>query len=100
MIASEELYKVVSDGHYIYKYSPTAAIFFMPLTLLPYGLAKFVYWISLTFLLIVVLQKLYNQIIVLVALGLLYLKFEKKTAICFSRNVSTDYAHPIICFHQ
>jgi hypothetical protein len=50
----------------------------MPLTLLPFGLAKLVYWISLTFLLIVVLQKLYNQIIVLVALGLLFLKFEKR----------------------
>jgi len=43
----ENLYRPVEDGHYYYKYSPTAAVFFLPLGLLPVIPAQVVYWLFL-----------------------------------------------------
>lgn len=47
------LYRYVEDGHYIFKYSPTSAIYFIPLIILNFGVAKIFYWLLLTFLIIV-----------------------------------------------
>lgn len=35
------------DGHYSYKYSPAAAVLFLPLQLFPFDAAKAVYWVAL-----------------------------------------------------
>lgn len=47
------LYRYVEDGHYVFKYSPTSAIYFIPLTILNFEVAKIVYWLFLTFLIVV-----------------------------------------------
>lgn len=43
--ASETLYQI-EDGHYMFKYLPSAALFYLPLSFLPLSLAKF-FWYSL-----------------------------------------------------
>jgi hypothetical protein len=60
MLQGNELYRIASDGHYVYKYSPTAGMYFIPLTILPFGAAKIVYWLLLTAIAIVVLQLLFR----------------------------------------
>lgn len=64
LISSSELYGIALDeeGHYIYKYSPSTAFFFIPLTILPLQIAKISYWISLTFFMIISLFVLKNQV--------------------------------------
>ena len=47
------LYRYVEDGHYVFKYSPTSAVYFIPLTILNFDIAKIVYWLFLTFLIVV-----------------------------------------------
>jgi len=44
VIAGETLYRA-SDGHLQFKYSPPSALFFAPLSFLPYGPAKLVWYI-------------------------------------------------------
>jgi hypothetical protein len=44
ILNGENLY-TFSDGHYRYKYSPVAAIYFIPFSLIPLYISKFVYWI-------------------------------------------------------
>ncbi len=44
LINSENLYRPDIDGHYYYKYSPTAALYFVPAALLPLELAKVLHW--------------------------------------------------------
>lgn len=63
LISSSELYGIALDqeGHYIYKYSPSAVFFFIPLTILPLQIAKISYWISLTFFMIISLSGLQKQ---------------------------------------
>lgn len=46
----KNLYRYVEDGHYVFKYSPVSAAFFIPLLLLPFSLAKIVYWLFLSFI--------------------------------------------------
>lgn len=48
LVAGEDLYQGESDGFYRYKYSPTAALYFVPLGVLPLYLAKVIYWILLS----------------------------------------------------
>ena len=48
ILHSENLYRIQSDGHYIFKYSPTSAVYFIPFTLVPLVIAKFLYWILLS----------------------------------------------------
>lgn len=53
MMGGEEIYDVTVDNssyHYVYKYSPPAAISFIPLTIFSFSFSKFLYWIFLTFL--------------------------------------------------
>ncbi|MEJ8803343.1 glycosyltransferase family 87 protein [Pontibacter sp. H249] len=61
MLQTKQLYRIASDGHYVYKYSPTAALYFVPFALLPFGVAKIMFWALLTILTIVVLKVLYKQ---------------------------------------
>jgi hypothetical protein len=48
IIQGENLYRIQSDGYYIFKYSPTSAIFFIPYLIFPFWLAKYIYWFVLT----------------------------------------------------
>jgi hypothetical protein len=48
LVAGENLYQGAADGFYRYKYSPTAAAYFIPLAVLPLNLAKVAYWVLLS----------------------------------------------------
>ena len=48
ILQGENLYRGESDGFYHYKYSPTAALYFAPLGVLPLHLAKVIYWVLLS----------------------------------------------------
>jgi len=50
IIHSENLYQGEIDGFYKYKYSPTAALFFMAFGIIPLVLAKMLYWVFLSFI--------------------------------------------------
>lgn len=50
LLKGKNLYRIVDDGHYIFKYSPTSAALFIPFLIFPFGIAKIVYWLFLTFL--------------------------------------------------
>jgi hypothetical protein len=60
MLHSAELYSVAEDGHYVYKYSPVAGLYFVPFAILSYPVAAATYWILLTVLLIVGLKVFYT----------------------------------------
>ncbi|MHB1325276.1 MAG: glycosyltransferase family 87 protein [Thermoleophilia bacterium] len=45
ILAGENLFRPVRDGYYSYKYSPTAAIAFIPFSLIPFQAAEVVYWL-------------------------------------------------------
>ncbi|WP_266205333.1 glycosyltransferase family 87 protein [Pontibacter kalidii] len=60
MLRGSEIYRIASDGHYVYKYSPTAGLYFIPFTLVPFAAAKIVYWLLLVLLAIVVLHFLFQ----------------------------------------
>jgi hypothetical protein len=55
-----ELYNVAEDGHYVYKYSPVAGLYFIPFALLNYPAAAALYWSLLTVLLIAGLKVFYT----------------------------------------
>lgn len=61
MLQGEEIYRIEADGHYVYKYSPTAGLYFIPLTLLPFSAAKIFFWLFLLFLTVAVLQVLFQM---------------------------------------
>ena len=48
LLSGDSLYRIQSDGHYIFKYSPVSALLFIPFTLLPFGIAKYFFWIFVT----------------------------------------------------
>jgi hypothetical protein len=53
MVNGEELYRAVEDDpneHYVYKYSPPAALLFIPFILPGFTVSKFLYWAFLTFI--------------------------------------------------
>ncbi|WP_276495674.1 glycosyltransferase family 87 protein [Pontibacter litorisediminis] len=60
MLRGGEIYRIASDGHYVYKYSPTAGLYFIPFTLLPFMAAKTMYWLLLVLLAIAVLHTLFQ----------------------------------------
>jgi hypothetical protein len=49
LIHGENLYQPDVDGHYYYKYSPTAAIYFIPSAIFPDTPAKVLHWIVMAF---------------------------------------------------
>lgn len=53
----QNLYQIPDDGHYIFKYSPVSALFFIPLKWFPLATAKIIYWMisSLAFCYVLVL---------------------------------------------
>jgi hypothetical protein len=52
MIEGTAIYRIESDGHFVYKYAPSAALYFIPFVCLGFGLSKWVYWLILTALLV------------------------------------------------
>ena len=48
LLDGENLYRAAEDGHFVFKYSPTAAILFVPFALLPLWLAKIFYWLFIS----------------------------------------------------
>ena len=48
VLEGNNLYQFVEDGHYVFKYSPVSAIFFIPITIFSLGAAKIIYWFFLT----------------------------------------------------
>ncbi|MDP3444171.1 MAG: glycosyltransferase family 87 protein [Ignavibacteria bacterium] len=48
ILRGENLYRISEDRHYIFKYSPTSALFFIPFTLLSFTASKYIYWLGLT----------------------------------------------------
>ena len=48
LINSENLYRHSEDGFYIFKYSPVSALIFIPFTLFSFDVAKVIYWIFLS----------------------------------------------------
>ena len=48
LLQGENLYRIESDGFYVFKYAPASAIFFLPFTIVPFALAKYLYWVFLT----------------------------------------------------
>lgn len=48
LINSENLYRHPEDGHYIFKYSPVSALIFIPFTLFSFEVAKIIYWLFLS----------------------------------------------------
>lgn len=61
-VQGQELYRVKEDGHYVFKYSPTNAIYFIPFILLPFTTAKVIYWLLLTLLIIYSLNTYYSLV--------------------------------------
>ena len=53
MIEGGPIYRIDTDGHFVYKYAPTAALFFIPFTLISFELSQWLFW----FLLALVLGK-------------------------------------------
>jgi len=49
LLRGENLYREAEDGHFVFKYSPTAALLFIPFSLAPLWLAKILYWLFLSF---------------------------------------------------
>lgn len=52
LLEAKTLYRYVEDGHYIFKYSPTSAVYFIWTTFLSFENAKIVYWLFQTFLVV------------------------------------------------
>lgn len=57
LLEGKPLFKVIADGHYVFKYSPTFAFFSIPLSILPLQVAKIVYWLILTTVFALILKK-------------------------------------------
>jgi len=50
---SENLYRHAEDGHYIFKYSPVSALIYLPFTLFSFGVAKIMYWLFLSGIIVI-----------------------------------------------
>jgi hypothetical protein len=57
----QNLYQITSDGHYIFKYSAVSAIYFLPLSWLPFEAAKVVHWILSSFVFCVILYLVFRM---------------------------------------
>jgi len=49
LIDGQNLYRIESDGDYVFKYAPTSALYFSPFLALPLNIAKVTYWLFLCF---------------------------------------------------
>ena len=45
VLSGDELFRPVRDGYYSYKYSPTAALIFVPFSLIPFAASEVIYWL-------------------------------------------------------
>jgi len=64
ILQGQNLYRIGADGFYLFKYSPVSAIFFIPLAILPFGIAKVVYWLFCSFIMMACINlplRLVNQ---------------------------------------
>lgn len=52
IFSGNNLYKITEDGHYVFKYSPTSALYFLPFIIFPFYVAKIIYWVFLSFVVI------------------------------------------------
>lgn len=52
IISGMNLYRYPEDLHYIFKYSPTSATFFIPFLIMPLAVAKVTYWFLLSFVIV------------------------------------------------
>jgi hypothetical protein len=59
-LKGDALYRTKDDGHFIFKYSPTSAFYFIPLALLPYQVASVLFWLILTLVLTYILAAFYS----------------------------------------
>ena len=48
LLDGNNLFQYAEDGHYVFKYSPVSALFFIPFTIFSIGTAKVIYWFVLT----------------------------------------------------
>ena len=48
MLDGAEIYRIAADEHFVYKYAPAAALYFLPFLLVGFGAAKVLYWLLLT----------------------------------------------------
>ena len=48
MLEGAEIYRIESDGHFVYKYAPSAALYFLPFLIVGFGLSKWLFWALLT----------------------------------------------------
>lgn len=46
------LYQIEADGHFVFKYSPTSSIYFLPFIPFPFSISKIIYWLLLCVLLV------------------------------------------------
>lgn len=42
------LYQIEADGHFVFKYSPTSSIYFLPFALFSFNVSKIIYWVFLS----------------------------------------------------
>jgi len=98
IIKGETLYRA-SDGHLQYKYSPASALFFSLFTLLPYEIAKFIWYLSELFFLFLSLIISYEILpskqkkkgLVIIFSLLVLVKF-------FGREIELGQINIFICF--
>lgn len=52
IFAGSELYQIEEDGHFVFKYSPTSSIYFIPFIVFPFSISKIIYWLFLCALMV------------------------------------------------
>lgn len=60
MIEGGPIYRIDTDGHFVYKYAPTAALFFIPFTLISFEISQWLFWFLLALVLGKTLYLLYS----------------------------------------
>jgi len=48
MLEGADIYRIDSDGHFVYKYAPSAALYFLPFLPLGFAFSKVLFWLLLT----------------------------------------------------
>lgn len=48
MADGQNLYRIESDGDYVFKYAPASALYFLPFLALPLNVAKIIFWLILS----------------------------------------------------
>ncbi|MEZ5197291.1 MAG: glycosyltransferase family 87 protein [Bacteroidales bacterium] len=48
LLAGENLFRIPEDDFYVFKYSPTSALYFIPFTIFSFATAKIIYWFTLS----------------------------------------------------